>query len=226
MVMCATVPLDVTMGFLKPIPPAGALRGRLRIRSAATAVDAPGSPAALRSLMAASATGDRTAFATLYDQLAPAIHGVTLRVIRDPSMAEEVTQEVFVEMWRIAPRYDATKGSVRSWAMAIAHNRSVDRVRAEQSSRNRDERDALEQPSTAPAADEPVEVEFERQRVRRALELLTDTQRQAVELAYFGGHTYREVALILDVAEGTVKTRIRDGLIRLRTELSDAGAAL
>lgn len=171
-------------------------------------------------LVARAARGDESAFADLYDLLAPLVYGVVARVVRDPSMAEEVTQEVFVELWRTAPRYDLERGSVRSWATTVAHRRAVDRVRSEQASRDRHDRDGRQTitPTHDPVTHE-VESNIDRTRVRRALEALSSTQREAVELAYFGGHTYREVAVLLGVPEGTVKTRIRDGMIRLRDEL-------
>jgi RNA polymerase sigma-70 factor (ECF subfamily) len=167
--------------------------------------------------------GDQAAFADLYDTVAPLVHGLVLRIVRDPSQTEEVVQEVFVELWRVAPRFDPTRGTVTSWVATIAHRRAVDRVRSEQAARNRVERERMrvERPHDE-VADSVVAVDqtqFERRRVRRALDRLTSMQREAVELAYFGGHTYREVAMLLGVPEGTVKTRIRDGMIRLRDEL-------
>ncbi|MEQ8717675.1 MAG: ECF RNA polymerase sigma factor SigK [Acidimicrobiales bacterium] len=167
-------------------------------------------------LMVRAARGDEAAFALLYDELAPLVHGVVLKVLRDPSRAEEVTQEVFVELWRIAARYDAGRGSVRAWTATLAHRRAVDRVRSEQAHRDRNDRVSRLEPTVEDTVATDVEDRFERERVRRSLDELTDLQREAVELAYFGGHTYREVAVLLGVAEGTVKTRIRDGLIRLR----------
>jgi RNA polymerase sigma-70 factor (ECF subfamily) len=167
--------------------------------------------------------GDQGAFADLYDTIAPRVHGVVLKIVRDPSQTEEVVQEVFVELWRVAPRFDPAKGTVTSWVATIAHRRAVDRVRSEQAARNRVEREAsrAERPYDE-VADSVVAVDqsqFERRRVQRALDRLTSMQREAVELAYFGGHTYREVAVLLGVPEGTVKTRIRDGMSRLRDEL-------
>ena len=167
--------------------------------------------------------GDQAAFGDLYDLAAPLVHGVVLKIVRDPSQAEEVVQEVFFELWRIAPRFDPARGTVTSWVATIAHRRAVDRVRSEQASRDRVEREStrVERPHDE-VADSVVgydQTQFDRRRVRRALERLTAMQREAVELAYFGGHTYREVAVLLDVPEGTIKTRIRDGMIRLRDEL-------
>jgi RNA polymerase sigma-70 factor (ECF subfamily) len=166
--------------------------------------------------MARIATGDEPAFAELYDQLAHAVYGVVLRVVRDPAQSEEVSQEVFVELWRHAARYDAARGDVRSWAVTIARRRAVDRVRSEQSLRDRQLRHAA---AAAGLPDDPPDVvldSLDRVRARQALAELSDAQRQALELAFFGGLTHVEIADQLGVALGTVKTRIRDGLIRLR----------
>ncbi len=172
-------------------------------------------------LVSRVARGDEAAFADLYDLVAPRVHAVVLRVVRDPSLAEEVTQEVLVELWRLAPRFDPGRGTVRAWAATVAHRRAVDRVRATQAARDRDRRDAVAS-APAPVLDEVAEIvedRVERERVVRALDKLTSPQRESIELAYWSGYTYREVAAVLDVPEGTIKTRIRDGLIRLRDEL-------
>jgi len=171
------------------------------------------------ALLRRAGRGDQSAFGELYDELAPMVHGVVLKVVRDPAMSEEVTQEVFVELWRLAARFDGTKGSARSWAATLAHRRAIDRVRSEQASRDRQDRDAQRAVTPHDVVVAEVESTLDVARVRRALAQLSDLQREAVELAYFGGHTYREVAVLLGVAEGTVKSRIRDGLIRLRDEL-------
>ncbi len=176
----------------------------------------------LGTLLGRAGRGDQAAFADLYDALAPLLYGLVLKVVRDPAQSEEVTQEAFVELWRLAPRYDASRGSVRSWAATIAHRRAIDRVRSEQSARDRADREAQKRPIQYDDVAEHVVANIDGTRVRKALERLTEIQRQAVELAYFGGHSYREVALLLNVAEGTIKTRIRDGMIRLRDELGVA----
>lgn len=176
----------------------------------------------LGALLTRAGRGDQGAFAELYDELAPLLHGVIRKVVRDPAQSEEVTQEAFVELWRLAPRYDATRGSVRSWAATLAHRRAIDRVRSEQAARDRSEREGQKRAAIPNDVADQVVSEMEGARVRKALARLTEMQRQAVELAYFGGHTYREVGLLLNVAEGTVKTRIRDGMIRLRDELGVA----
>lgn len=191
------------------------MRAFRRLHSSASPPDDDG----LASYLARAGRGDQQAFADLYDHLAALVHGIVLRVVRDPSQSEEVTQEVFVEMWRLAARYEPSKGTVRTWAATVAHRRAVDRVRSEQATRNRQDREANKRVVEVDTVAESVEVSLDQARVRRALSKLTPSQRQAVELAYFGGHTYREVAVLLNVAEGTLKSRIRDGMIRLRDEL-------
>jgi RNA polymerase sigma-70 factor (ECF subfamily) len=168
------------------------------------------------ALMARIASGDEGAFADLYDVLAPAVYGVVQRVVRDPAHSEEVVQESFVELWRQATRFDAARGGVRAWALTIAHRRAVDRVRSEQSWRDRQLRDAAT-PAGAPDGPQDAVIDsLDRDQARRALTDLSDVQRQALELAYFDGLTHVEIAELLGIALGTVKSRIRDGLIRLR----------
>ena len=197
------------------------LRNALR-RRVADDHDVDNAKDPLGTLLSRAGLGDQSAFAELYDALAPLLHGVVRKVVRDPAQSEEVTQEAFIELWKLAPRYDASRGSVRSWATTVAHRRAIDRVRSEQSSRNRTEREAQSRPIQSGDVAEQVVANIDGTRVRKALERLTEIQRQAVELAYFGGHSYREVAVLLGVAEGTIKTRIRDGMIRLRDELGVA----
>jgi RNA polymerase sigma-70 factor, ECF subfamily len=173
----------------------------------------------LTSTIASVAAGDQSAFASLYDVLAPSIYGVVRRVLRDPSQTDEVTQEVFVEIWRQATRFDATRGSVRTWALTIAHRRAVDRVRSEQSHRDRQTvagAAAVVAPSTP--EDDAIDTD-DRRRAREAMATLPPAQREALELAFYDGLTHVQIADRLDVALGTVKTRIRDGLIRLRTAM-------
>lgn len=173
----------------------------------------------IANTLAKVSRGDEAAASDLYDQLGGLIYGVALKVLRNPAQAEEVAQEVFVEIWRLAPRYERSKGSPKSWAARIAHNRAVDRVRSENAAREREKRDFIEAPPEVDAVSEAIEDRVQVKRVTKALETLTEVQRSAIELAYFKGHTYREVAVVLDIAEGTAKTRIRDGLIRLRDHL-------
>ena len=173
----------------------------------------------LETLMTRVATGDQGAFASLYDQLAPAVFGVVRHVLRDPAQAEEVTQEVFVEVWRQAPRFDVGRASVRTWAVMIAHRRAVDRVRSEQAHRDRHVRTAAVADAGQLGPDD-LAVEFEdRQRALAAMADCPPPQREALELAYYDGLTHVQIAEQLGVALGTVKTRIRDGLIRLRAVL-------
>jgi len=173
----------------------------------------------LAGILSRAGRGDQAAFGELYDATSALVHGIVLKVVRDPSQAEEITQEVFVEIWRLAPRYESDRGSVKSWIATIAHRRAVDRVRSEQSHRNRTEVVGRLVERDHDSVSEVVLDRLDRTRVIAALDLLTDDQRAAVELAYFGGHTYREVAVLLGAAEGTVKGRIRDGLIKLRDHL-------
>jgi len=176
-----------------------------------------GSATHLTGLLQRSARGDRAAFAELYDATAARVHGLTLRVVRDPAQAEEVTQEAFLEIWRTASRFDADRGSAISWLLTIAHRKSVDRVRsAEAASRRESTYHHRNQTVEADTTAEAATASLEAHRVRAALQALTEVQREAIELAYFGGYTHTEVASLLDLPVGTAKTRIRDGLIRLR----------
>ncbi len=163
------------------------------------------------------ARGDLAAFGDLYDALSPAVHGTALAVLRDPDHAAEVTQEVMVEVWRSAARFDAALGSARAWVTTMAHRRAVDRVRAVQAQRSRDQH-ALDRdlPREFDVVSEQAEGNLEAERVRHCLGGLTTTQREAVVLAYYDGRTYREVADHLAAPLPTVKSRIRDGLARLR----------
>jgi RNA polymerase sigma-70 factor (ECF subfamily) len=163
------------------------------------------------------ATGDRDAFEDLYDETSPLVHGTALRVLRDPDLAAELTQDVMVEVWRTAPRFDADRGSVVAWIATMAHRRAVDRVRSVQAQRDRDGLVGVRDYSR-PFDDvaETAEHNEERDQVTDCLGSLTDLQREAVMSAYYGGLTYREVAQDAGVALPTVKSRIRDGLNRLR----------
>jgi RNA polymerase sigma-70 factor, ECF subfamily len=169
----------------------------------------------LGALLGRVARGDQDAYAAVYDRTAGQVLGLVRSIVRDPAQSEEVTQEVLLDVWRSASRFDAGLGSAAAWVMTLAHRRAVDRVRSEQKAAERELRAA----SSAVAYDEvaeAVEARLDRERVRRCLGSLTELQRESVTLAYYGGYTYREVAGLLGVAIGTVKTRMRDGLIRLR----------
>ncbi len=169
----------------------------------------------LAGLLASVARGDQAAFESVYDQLAGPVYGLVRKVLRDPAQSEEVAQEVMLDVWRTASRFDAGRGSVVAWVMTIAHRRAVDRVRSESASAQREQKLAPG-PVSGDDVAELVETALDRQRVRRCLGALTSLQAEAVKLAYYGGYTYPQVAELLGVALGTVKTRIRDGLIRLR----------
>ena len=168
-------------------------------------------------LIAATGKGDESAFRELYELTADWVYGVSLRVLRDPAQSEEVAQEVLLEIWRSAARYDRTKGSGKAWIMTLAHRRAVDRVRSAQSGRDREQKvfDQSYEPETDTVV-ATVETRLDQERVRRYLADLTESQREAITLAYFKGYSQREVAQALDVPLGTVKTRMRDGLIRMR----------
>jgi RNA polymerase sigma-70 factor, ECF subfamily len=172
-------------------------------------------PADLNHVMHRVAAGDQDAFATLYDAIAPRAYGLIRRIVRDPALAEEVTQDALIEVWRTASRFDRKRGSVVGWILAIAHHRAVDRVRAEQAAADRERRTGT---AGAPFDEVIAEVtaRLEQQAVRRCLQALTGIQREAILLAYYGGLTYRDVAERLGTGLPTIKTRIRDGLIRLR----------
>ncbi|GAA4360191.1 ECF RNA polymerase sigma factor SigK [Angustibacter luteus] len=174
-------------------------------------------PASLEQVVSQVARGDEEAFEDLFRRVSGPVLGLVRRVLRDPAQSEEVAQEVLVEVWRTATRFDPDRGSATSWIMTMAHARAVDRVRSAQSARAREEK--VGRRETVREYDEvaeEVEVRMEQQAVRRCLSGLTDLQRESVQLAYYGGYTYREVAELVDAPLGTVKTRLRDGLIRLR----------
>jgi RNA polymerase sigma-70 factor, ECF subfamily len=178
------------------------------------------SSASAEDLLVATAHGDTAAFELLVRRVRGQVVRVAERVVRDPSIAEEVAQEVLTEVWRKADRFDPTRGNVSAWVSTLARRRAVDRVRSEQASRDRDDRIARrnQERDVDVVADE-VELRLEHWQVRRALAELSERQREAIELAYFGGHTYRDVAQVLGIPEGTAKSRLRDGLLRLREAL-------
>jgi RNA polymerase sigma-70 factor, ECF subfamily len=171
--------------------------------------------------------GDREAFAMLYDQIAPVVYGLARRVVRDAQIAEDIAQETLVEIWRQAPQFDPSKGRAMSWVAVIAHRRAVDRVRSEQSHRNRNLLVAAEQRRSTNGDEISAAIvrEDTRTEVADSLACLTDVQREAIQLAFYDGRTYSEVAELLDIPVGTAKTRIRDGLIKLRDAASSIGGA-
>ncbi len=179
----------------------------------------------LESTMSRCARGSAVAFQLLYDATADSVYSLALRVTRSPSLAEDVTQDALVEVWRTAPRFSPAKGSARGWIMTIAHRRAVDKVRREESHKNRVAAAARQHQTPEQPHDVVIDAlqgHWEQDRVRQALGDLTELQREAIHLAYFGGLTHVQVSESLGVPLGTAKTRLRDGLIRLRDSLGDA----
>lgn len=171
-------------------------------------------------LLGSIAAGDQDAFARLYDMLADRVFGLIVRVLVDRSHSEEVLQEVFLELWQSASRFDPARGQGRSWVLTIAHRRAVDRVRAAQSSADRDVRAGARDLDIAhDSVAEQAELRIEGRRVATALATLPDPQREAITLAYYGGYSQTEIAALVGSPLGTIKTRMRDGLSRLRTEM-------
>lgn len=172
-------------------------------------------------LLVEVADGDRDAFSQLYDHTADLVYGIARRVVVDPDLAAEITQEVFLEVWRKAGAFAADRGSARTWIAVMTKRRAIDVVRSTQSARDRDEAQVTTAVLGGDPVGETVADQDDRVRVSTALDALTDVQRQALDLAFFGGLSHREVAERLDLPLGTVKTRIRDGLARLATAMGD-----
>ena len=180
-------------------------------------------PASQEELLGQVAGGDEKAFGELYDQMAPRVLGLVRRLLVDPSQSEEVTQEIFLEIWQTATRYEAQRGGASTWILTMAHRRAIDRIRSSQASRDRDLRIGIRDLAVAyDEVSETVGVRIEHERVEKAMLRLTELQRQAISLAYYGGLSQGEVADRLRIPLGTVKTRLRDGMIRLRDELGVA----
>jgi len=186
--------------------------------ASASGASAPSVNQKLAELLRACSLGDEAAFAKLYDATAARLFGLVLRTVRDRAQAEEVTQDAYLDIWRNSARFDPDRGSALSWLMTIGHRKAVDRVRS--AARRRDTAyEARDQDAPFDVTVDEAHRNLDAQRVRRAMESLTHHQRGALELAYFGGYTHREVAAMLGLPLGTAKTRIRDGLIRLRDTL-------
>lgn len=180
---------------------------------------------ALATLLASTAAGDMAAFAVLHDATAARVYGLALRIVRNPAQAEEVAQESYLNVWRTSQRFDAHRGSAISWILMITHSAAVTRVRSAQADTHRE---AAYQRQTqrlgTTRQDVPhdvVHASFEARRVREGLAKLPTMQRECLELAYFGGYTHCEIAALLGLPLGTAKSRIRDGLLRLRDLLDD-----
>ena len=180
----------------------------------------PAHRARLDGLLKLVGLGDRDAFASLYDAVSARVFGLTRTVLRNDSLAQEVTQDVFLEVWQRAGRFDSSKGSALSWVMTLAHSRAVDKVRHHQAVHLRDHRHAVI--SYQPDVDvvlQDVLAGQDRQQLRHAMGSITARQHEAISLTFFAGHTYRDASVMLGVPLSTLKTRIRDGLINLRTAL-------
>lgn len=170
----------------------------------------------LNELLTRVGRGDEEAFAAIYDALGAAVFGLARRVIRDPSRAEEIAQEVFIQVWQSAARFDPARGNAKSWLLTLAHRRAVDAVRHDQAATNRENRYDWSNGPDFDHVEETVTITLEHEQVKRCLEGLTDLQREAVNLAYYVGYTYAEVATALKANPATIKTRMRDGIVRLR----------
>lgn len=185
-----------------------------------TGIEGADTAQTFESLLELVAGGDQQAFSELYDRTAPRVLGLVKRVLIDHAQSEEVAQEVFLEIWRTATKFESTRGNAMSWMLTMAHRRAIDRVRSSQAGHDRDER--IGKRDIEPDYDqvsETVEIRIEHERVKRAMDKLTAFQREAISLAYYGGYSHTEVAGLLSIPVGTVKTRLRDGMIRLRDEL-------
>lgn len=181
-------------------------------------VAAPAHDAApdLNDLLTRVGRGDEDAFAAIYDALGSAVFGLARRVIRDPARAEEIAQEVFIQVWQSAARFDPARGNAKSWLLTLAHRRAVDAVRHDQAATNRENRYDWSNGPDFDQVEETVTITLEHEQVKRCLDGLTELQREAVTLAYYQGYTYSEVATALKANPATIKTRMRDGIVRLR----------
>jgi RNA polymerase sigma-70 factor (ECF subfamily) len=173
----------------------------------------------LEELVVAVASGDRTAYSQLYDEIADTVYGLAKKVVVDPSRAQEIAQDVLFEIWEKADRFDRDRGSAITWIAVMTRRRAIDVVRSAESSRNREQRATKDPGSHPDPVGEGIIDTEERNRVRRAMASLTDLQREALELAFFQDLSHTQVAEALGAPLGTVKTRIRDGLKRLSVEM-------
>lgn len=208
------------MALVLDVPRTSSMRARVdAILSAVTFEPEPPPSTAvdIDAVLADVAGGDREAFAALYDSVASRVHGLVKRILVDDAQSQEVTQEIFLEIWQTAPRFERGRGSALGWIFTITHRRAVDRVRSSQSGRERDERIAVRDVEIDfdPVA-EAGDIRIEAERVRHAMHDLSEAHREAITLAYYGGYSQSEIATATGAPLGTVKTRLRDGMIRLR----------
>ncbi|MEX0663559.1 MAG: sigma-70 family RNA polymerase sigma factor [Acidimicrobiia bacterium] len=167
--------------------------------------------------------GDEAALGEIYDQFSSFVFGLAQRVIGDARAAEDVSQEVFLHMWEHPEAFEPGRGSLRTWLGTLAHRRAVDHVRREEARRRRQQREAERRPTYIPDVEEMATAMVRAERVRDALDVLPDEQRRCIQLAYFGGKTYRQVAEVLGIPEGTAKSRLRLGLKRIAEALERDG---
>ncbi len=192
--------------------PPGSERARTRTRASLRCIPTPN--VAIEELLSGVAKGDRISFERLYDAISDVVFGLARRVVLDADLAMEVAQEVMLEIWRTADRFDPARGSGMGWVAVMTRRRAIDVVRSVSASRRRDDQERPPPESMDPVGEQVVD-SYERRQVSAALDGLTEPQREAIDLAFFRGQTHREVANSLGVPLGTVKTRIRDGLLKL-----------
>jgi RNA polymerase sigma-70 factor (ECF subfamily) len=190
------------------------------------AVPDPTAVQLLNDLLIDAGRGSTQAFESLYKTMLSQVYRLALRVVRDPDMAEDIAQEALVEAWRKAPEFDPARGNARAWVLTISHRRAVDRVRREQRQRQQMEAEAAvaEREAVSGEQDQVVDrdfAQFQSERVRTAVSMLSDKQREAVEMAFYQGRTHVEVSEHLGIPLGTAKTRIRDALSKLRDVLEE-----
>lgn len=178
------------------------------------------------ALVVAIGRWQEDALAEVYRRHGGATFALARRLLNDRQLAEEILQEVFLRLWNTPERFDPERGSLRAYLLAQTHGRSVDLLRSETSRRRREEREARESPDFGDDIEREVIDLTVSEKVKEVVAGLPTDERKAIELAYFGGHTYRQVAVMLEAPEGTVKSRIRSGLRRLRTDLAEAGVGV
>lgn len=176
------------------------------------------------SLVVAVGRFDEAALAEIYERHGTVVFALARRLVKNRDLAEEITQEIFLRLWNKPERFDSERGTLRSFLLADTHGRSIDTIRSEAARRSREERQGLMEPTVAPDVEGEVWSRVASEEIRGALAELADHERHAIELAYFGGYSYREVAELLGEPEGTVKSRIRAGMARLKGRLAATGA--
>jgi RNA polymerase sigma-70 factor (ECF subfamily) len=167
---------------------------------------------------------DQSALARIYDRLGNAVYGLSRQVLKDEGLAQDVTQEIFLRLWNEPQRFDPERGSLRSFLLREAHSRSIEKVRSEEARRQRESRSEFRDRPVLRDTEDDVITSLTSNEVRNALSQLPDAERSAIVLAYYGGHSYREVASVLGAPEGTIKSRIRSGLLKLSSLLGDEGS--